>query len=110
MLALFPHATGTPAKLRPALVIQADFYNQRISNVLLAVITSNMARRNDAAHFFMGAETPEGRQAGLRQDSLVSCLNLAVITKNEIKQTVGSLPQATMLGIDYCLKAAMGIA
>jgi mRNA-degrading endonuclease toxin of MazEF toxin-antitoxin module len=47
VLALFPHASGAPPKRRPALVVQANFYNQRISNVLLASITSNLARRND---------------------------------------------------------------
>jgi mRNA-degrading endonuclease toxin of MazEF toxin-antitoxin module len=43
ILAVFPHTSGTPAKRRPALVVQADFYNQRINNVLLAPITSNLA-------------------------------------------------------------------
>jgi mRNA-degrading endonuclease toxin of MazEF toxin-antitoxin module len=40
VLVHFPHASGTAPKHRPALVVQADFYNQRISNVLVASITS----------------------------------------------------------------------
>jgi len=40
VLALYPPAGGAPAKRRPALVVQADYYNQRISNVLLAPITA----------------------------------------------------------------------
>jgi mRNA-degrading endonuclease toxin of MazEF toxin-antitoxin module len=38
---------------RPALVMQADFYVQKIGNVLLASITTNLARQNDPAHYFI---------------------------------------------------------
>jgi mRNA-degrading endonuclease toxin of MazEF toxin-antitoxin module len=37
VLALFPHASGTPPKRRPVLVIQADYYNHKISNVLVGL-------------------------------------------------------------------------
>jgi len=65
VLVLFPHASGTPSKRRPALVVQADFYNQKIRNVLLASVTSNLARRNDLAHYFIDVSTPDGKQSGL---------------------------------------------
>jgi mRNA-degrading endonuclease toxin of MazEF toxin-antitoxin module len=78
VLAIFPHASGTPAKRRPALVVQADFYNRKISNVLLAPITSNLARRNDAAYHFIDISMPDGKLSGLTQNSLVSCLNVGV--------------------------------
>ncbi|HMO84483.1 MAG TPA: type II toxin-antitoxin system PemK/MazF family toxin [Lacipirellulaceae bacterium] len=42
ILCRFPHARGTPPKLRPALVVQSDYYNSRIANVLVAGITSNL--------------------------------------------------------------------
>ena len=71
VLALYPPAGGAPAKRRPALVVQADYYNQRISNVLLAPITSNLARRSDPAHYFIDISTADGKQSGLNQNSLV---------------------------------------
>jgi mRNA interferase MazF len=75
VLARFPHTAGTPAKNRPVLVVQGDYYNQRISNVLLASVTSNLARKSDHAHYFIDVATPEGKKSGLKQDSLVSRLN-----------------------------------
>ena len=110
VLAAFPHASGTPAKKRPVLVVQADFYNQRIANVLLATITSNLARRTDPAHFFIDVSTAEGQRSGLNQDSLVSCLNLAVLPRGDIGPRIGELSTQAMQQIDECLKAALGIA
>jgi mRNA interferase MazF len=109
VLALFPHASGTPAKRRPALVVQADFYNQKISNILLAPITSNLTRRNDAAHYFIDISTPDGKRTGLNQDSLVSCLNVGVVPMALVGPKIGELTPAAMRTIDGCLKAAMGI-
>lgn len=109
VLVKFPHASGLPPKHRPALVVQADYYNQRISNVLLATITSNLNRRGDAAHYFIDLSTTDGKQSGLNQDSLVSCLNLAVLPKSEIGTTIGQLSAQTMLEVDDCLKVALGL-
>jgi mRNA interferase MazF len=109
VLAHFPHASGTPAKRRPSLVVQADFYNQRLSNVLLASITSNLSRRADPAHYFIDVVTAEGKLSGLRHNSLVSCLNLAVLPMPLAGIKIGELPSSAMLHIDACLKAALGI-
>lgn len=109
VLALFPHASGTRPKRRPVLVVQADYYNQRISNVLVASITSNLARRDDAAHYFIGVSSSDGKQSGLTQDSLVSCLNLATLPTSTIGPKIGELSAAAMLKIDQCLKGALGV-
>jgi hypothetical protein len=60
-LALAPTFDGSAPKTRPFLVVQADFYNRRINKVLLAPITSNLARKNDPAHFLIEVSTPEGK-------------------------------------------------
>lgn len=109
VLALFPHATGTPAKRRPALVVQANYYNQRISNVLLAPITSNLARRNDQAHYFIDITTQDGKLSGLNQSSLVSCLNISVVPISVVGPRIGEFTLAAMSKIDDCLKAALEI-
>jgi len=44
VLCFFPHAGSAPAKRRPALVVQSDYYNQRIVNLLVAGITGNLNR------------------------------------------------------------------
>jgi mRNA-degrading endonuclease toxin of MazEF toxin-antitoxin module len=91
------------------LVVQADYYNQKISNVLVASITSNLARQNDSAHYYIGVSSSEGKLSGLTQDSLVSCLNLATLPISAIGPRVGELSAAAMLEIDKCLKASLGI-
>src|SRR4029079_3169636 len=96
VLALFPHASGTPSKRRPALVVQADFYNQKISNVLLAPITGNLARLNDRAHYFIDVSTPDGKLSGLNQNSLVSCLNVGVVPVAVVGPRIGELSAAAM--------------
>ena len=79
ILAFVPHASGTAPKSRPALVVQSDYYNTRIRNVLVATITSNLSRKGDAAHYFVDVSTPDGEKSGLKSDSLISCINIATL-------------------------------
>jgi mRNA-degrading endonuclease toxin of MazEF toxin-antitoxin module len=87
----FPHAGGTPPKNRPGLVVQSDFYNQKIANLLIAAITSNLKNAGDDAHYLIDVSTPEGQQSGLNWNSLVSCINLAVIPSSTVSAKIGSL-------------------
>ena len=109
VLAIFPHASGTPGKRRPALVVQADYYNQRISNVLLAPITSNLARQSDPAHYLIDVSSAEGKQSGLHQSSIVSCLNVGVVPVALVGPKIGELSATAMKSIDGSLKAALGM-
>ena len=108
-LALAPTFDGSTPKARPFLVVQADYYNQRINKVLLAPITSNLSRQNDAAHLLIDVTTAEGKASGLRKDSLVSCLNLVVLLQSDVQKKVGELSDDLMSKIDECLKSALGI-
>ncbi len=108
-VALAPTFDGSTPKTRPFLIVQADFYNQRIDKILLAPITSNLSRRHDSAHFPVDVSTPEGKASGLKHDSLVSCLNLVVLPKSNLKKRIGTLSHDLMLQIDTCLKAALSL-
>jgi mRNA interferase MazF len=109
VLCRFPHASQSLLKIRPALIVQSDYYNQRISNVLVAGITTKMDNASDRAHLLIDVATPEGQQSGLRQNSLVSCINLAVVPSTRVDRVVGSLPHASMQMIDRCLRAALAV-
>jgi mRNA interferase MazF len=109
VIAQFPYADRRPSVNRPCLVVQGDYYNNRLQNVLLATITTNLNRKGDAAHFFIDISTPDGKRSGLVADSLVSCLNLAVIPAADVGQKIGELSPAMMQQIDDCLKVALGI-
>jgi mRNA interferase MazF len=106
----FPFAGGSGAKRRPALVVQADFYNQRITNVLLAAITGNLSRSSDAAHLLIDVSTPGGKLTGLSHNSLVSCLNIATVPASTIGVKLGELDAAMMREVDVCLTAALSIS
>jgi mRNA-degrading endonuclease toxin of MazEF toxin-antitoxin module len=45
ILCKFPHSNTAPAKVRPALVVQSDYYNDRIVILLVAGITGNLVNR-----------------------------------------------------------------
>jgi mRNA interferase MazF len=109
VLCRFPHARGTPAKLRPALVVQSDFYNRRIDNVLVASITSNLKNAADPAHFLIDIGDAEGQQSGLARNSLVSCINLAVMPQRDVDRAIGRLSDVAMQRVDACLRAAMAL-
>ena len=93
ILCKFPHSSTVAAKVRPALVVQSDYYNDRIANLLVAGITGNLLNSGDPAHFVIDLATPEGRQSGLKHNSLVSCINLAVISPRNVDRKIGRLSE-----------------
>ena len=68
-----------------------------------------MVNVGDSAHFLIDISTPEGQLSGLNQNSLVSCINLAVIPPRNVDRRIGELSEAAMKQIDECLKVACGI-
>lgn len=110
VLAVFPFATGTTAKKRPVLVIQADTYNQRMHNAVVAEITSNTQRANDPAHLFIDITTADGQTTGLIRDSLISCVNLATLHESRCEKIIGHLSSSLMAQVEQCLKAALELS
>ncbi len=107
VLAWFPFASGQGSKRRPCLIVQNDVDNAKLANTVIAQISSNLRRRGDKSHLFVSAASPEGVQAGLLHDSVVSCNNLATIEQSLIDKVIGSLPTAVMQKVDDCLRAAL---
>ncbi|NOT59510.1 MAG: type II toxin-antitoxin system PemK/MazF family toxin [Acidobacteria bacterium] len=103
----YPYATGGGTKVRPVLVIQNNRDNQRLTNTIVAQITGLTRRSLEATQLLIALATPEGRQSGLRQDSVVNCVNLLTLDKNKILMKLGSLPNAQMQRVNDCLKAAL---
>lgn len=101
------YAGAGGAKVRPALVIQNDRDNQRLTNTIVVQITSVTRRATEPTQLLIGIATPEGRQSGLRQDSVVNCVNLFTVEKNEVLRILGSLPPLLMQQINSCLKVAL---
>lgn len=110
ILVHYPFSSGSGTKLRPALVVQSDLNNQRLSNVIVAAITSTTHRSGQSTQLLVEVITPAGQQAGLIKDSVVTCENLATIARARVTRRIGSLPDAEMKQIDDCLKASLGIS
>jgi mRNA interferase MazF len=71
----YPFSDRTGSKVRPALVVQNDTLNSRITDTILVSI-SRSTHRASATQLFIDLGTPDGAKTGLRQNSMVQCENL----------------------------------
>ncbi len=106
ILVLFPDSNLLTAKLRPALIVQADNLQTGLSQVIVAMITSKMFRANHSSRVPILLSTPEGQQSGLLMDSVVVTDNLATIAGSAIDRAIGSVP---MTKIDIALRHTLDL-
>ena len=105
----FPFASGTGAKVRPALVVQNDRNNARMTNVILVAITTTTHRSQEPTQLLVEVATPAGRQSGLLKDSIVSCENVATVEQTLLTRVIGSLPVGVMSRVDDCLRESLAL-
>jgi mRNA-degrading endonuclease toxin of MazEF toxin-antitoxin module len=96
-------------KRRPAVVVQADRYNRRRDAIIIAAITSTQAHKALPCKVLVRKESPDGRRAGLKLDSVVDCQTLATIPRSEIAARLGRFSTAAMALIDAGLRDAVGL-
>ena len=110
VLADLPYSDRSGSKRRPALVVQCDRNNQRLDDVILALITS-VTQRADAepTQLLIDITTTEGRQSGLLHVSTVKCEHLITLHGNLIGRVLGHLPSDAMEEINGCLKESLGL-
>ncbi len=60
ILVLFPNSDLRTAKLRPALIIQADNLQTGLNQVIVAMISSNIHRSGHPSRVMFKIDTPEG--------------------------------------------------
>lgn len=106
VLVLFPNSDLRSAKTRPALVVQADDLQTGLSQIVVAMISSQMSRANHPSRVTVLQASPEGRQSGLLLDSVVITDNLATITEPAIYRVIGSLPMAD---VEAALRHTLGL-
>jgi len=109
LIALFPNADGSPPKARPVVVVQADAYNAKLKNLIVAAITSNLSHATDPASVLIEVASPDGKATGLRQDSVISCINLATISDTLIAKKIGQLSPALLKRLNDALKVALDV-
>lgn len=97
VLVLYPDSNLRTAKRRPALVVQRDDLQTGLPQLVLAMISSNMARAGHQSRLSVLQSSSEARQMGLRTDSVVMTDNLATVLEVEIDRTLGHMPDLTAL-------------
>lgn len=106
VLVLFPHSDLRTAKLRPALVVQADDLHTELAQVIVAMITSNLSRAAHPSRVVVRRSSPEGLESGLLTDSVVITDNLATVSEIAIDRVIGHLP---MSQVDTALRHTLGL-
>lgn len=94
LLVLFPNSDLRTAKLRPALVVQAEHLNTGLSQIIVAMITSRLDRAGHPSRVKISILESDGQGTGLLKDSVVMTDNLATILVSEIDRQIGSMPMA----------------
>lgn len=95
------------AKRRPVLVVQDDNAQTGLPQVIVAMVTSNPARAGHPSRVSVSIATPEGRQSGLKTDSVIMTDNLATIHDGEIDRVIGNW--IAMPAIDAALRHTLGL-
>ncbi len=107
----YPFSSGRGAKVRPALVVQSESNNSRLTNTIVAMITRSTQRaQHEPTQYLLDPATPEGNAAGVLHPSAITCENLLTVEQQLIFRKIGSLSAAAMQQVDNCLKAALQLA
>ena len=105
----FTRVAGPTAKRRPAIVIQNDDDNRRMTNTIVAMITGNLTRSGERTQLLIDPATVDGASSGLHHVSVVNCSNLFTIKGRDVFRTLGHLAPTLLAQIDARLKVAVGI-
>jgi mRNA interferase MazF len=102
----WPYSDRTGSKMRPTVVVQADYLHGVLDDTVLVQVTTTK-------HGIPGTEveldpaTEAG--SGLLHLSYAFCPNVMTADTATIDQTIGVLSDGAMQQIDACLKATLGI-
>lgn len=92
VLVVFPDSNLRTSKKRPALVVQADRLGTGLAQIIVAMITSNLARAGHRSRVLVLTESQPAKRSGLPIDSVIMTDNLATIHDAEIVRAIGSFP------------------
>ena len=103
----YPFTDRTGSKVRPALVVQADSLNHRISDTILAAI-SRSTHRASATQLLIEISTADGKLTGLRQNSMIR-VRICSPSISALSLKIGELSSLLLRQIETCLKAALDL-
>lgn len=95
--------------MRPAVVVQNDRDNQRLSKTIVAMVTGNVRRAAEPTHLLIDPATPDHAGTGLHGKSLVVCVNLFTVDQSSVLRTIGRLSGSALAQLNDCLRAALSL-
>lgn len=102
----WPYSDRTGSKVRPAVVVQDDTFNQLLADTVLVLVSRTLRAIGTTEVEIDPSVEPH---SGLRYRSAASCSNLLTIDQTLSVQTLGHLSGPTMQKIDTCIKIALGL-
>ena len=88
ILVRFPNSDLQTYKKRPALVVQDEAIDTGLSQKVVALITSNLARTG-ITRVLVPKDNRAGKEMGILSDSMVVTDNIATVLTREIDKVIG---------------------
>jgi mRNA interferase MazF len=92
------------AKLRPALIISADFVNESAAEMVIVLPVTTRLR---AVRSHVRLDPPEG---GLERASSVQCEQIRALSLTRLSHRLGRVSTETLHQIEYAVHAVLGLA
>jgi mRNA interferase MazF len=94
VLVAFPFTDLTTTKMRPALILSSDAFNQSHLDIILVAVTSQVSKKVPRYDYLL---TPEDQHcAGLPKPSLVKLGKIVTIDQRLIRKKLGHIPNPTL--------------
>jgi mRNA-degrading endonuclease toxin of MazEF toxin-antitoxin module len=98
-----PFSDASGSKVRPALVVQDDARNARLTETIVVLITKNLGFViTDRTQLLIDVGTADGKASGLNITSAVKCGKLFTVHEDAIRKRIGQLSATLMGQIDGC--------
>ena len=103
----WPYTDYSGSKVRPAVVVQADYLDGITDDTILVRVTSKIPGITGTEGILDPAQEPI---SGLKKKCVAACSDILTYDQSMVHATIGTLSDATMDVIDECLKSALGLS
>src|SRR5258707_146647 len=87
----FPFTDGRSGKNRPALVVQNDLDNSRLSNTIVAMISGNTRFSHSPTQLLVDPAVPDGKLSGVLGPSVVKATSFFTVEQQDVHRVIGRL-------------------
>ena len=109
LLVKFPMPDIQQYKPRPALVIQNNDNNQKLTHTIFLQITSNISNKGLPSQYFIDLNTAEGKLSGLLTDSVVKAEVIFTLPREFLYKKLGCLLPSGLEQIEKCIKYSLDL-